>query len=82
MSTSYNFGGRNRVIIIVLCVVALIIGALIGVGIYAAAGCKDEEKTAKPQAVQDPKNEEMKRFTKHASILDEMKAGNIRDYLK
>ena len=81
MSLKDELTGRRLVLAIVICVIALIIGALIGVGIYSAAGCK-EKSAASTSKSTSPRDEERARLAFHAKILDEMKANNIKDELR
>ena len=80
MSFRERFHGRSLVFLLVGCAVALILGALIGVGIYSAAGCKKSEATKLTGAT--PKDEERARFSWHEKILNEMKADNIKNELR
>jgi len=80
MSFRQRFHGRSLVFLLVGFAVALIIGALIGVGIYSAVGCKKSE--AAKLTGSTPKDEERARFSWHEKILNEMKADNIKNELK
>ena len=80
MSFRQRFHGRSLVFLLVGFAVALIIGALIGVGIYSAVGCKKSE--AAQMTGSTPKDEERARFSWHEKILNEMKADNIKNELK
>ena len=85
MSWREELTGRRLVLAVVICVIALIIGALIGVGIYSAAGCKEKDVISTSKATSkstSPRDEERARLAFHAKILDEMKANNIKDELK
>ena len=80
MSLSERLHGRPCVLLVVVCVVALIVGASIGVGIYSAAGCKEEAAATAKLAT--PKDKERTRFSWHEKLLDEMKADNIKNELQ
>lgn len=82
MSFRERFHGRNLVFLIVACITALIIGALIGVGIYSAAGYKEKTPENAASQRESYKVEEMEQFAFHDKILDEMKADNIKNELR
>ena len=75
-----NFNRKNIVLPLVVFCLAVIIGALVGVGIYSAAGCK--RKSSVEAAVKSPQHDQAARFESHAKILDDMKAANIKNQLR
>ena len=82
MSLSERFHGRSLVLLILICLIGLVVGALIGVGIYAAAGCKEEKNGASVAKISSPKDKERERFSWHKKLLDEMQPGNIKRQLQ
>lgn len=80
MSFREKLHGRSFVCLVVACVLALIVGASIGVGIYSAVGCKKD--AAATATLATPKDKERVRLLWHEKLLDEMKADNIKNELQ
>ena len=84
MAAGFDLHGKRLVIFVAFCLILVVLGAFIGVGIRSAIGCS-EKKAAQKQTPTVPKSQkdvQTEAFKDHAKILDEMKADNIKSNLK